>query len=32
MSNKVQEFAVKNGITNVFQYAAAEEKCNWVVG
>ena len=27
MSNKVQEFAVKNGITNVFQYAAAEEKC-----
>ena len=27
MSNKVQEFAAKNGITNVFQYAAAEEKC-----
>ena len=27
MSNKVQEFAVKNGITNVFQYAAAEECC-----
>lgn len=27
MSNKVQEFAVKNGITNVFNYAAAEERC-----
>ena len=27
MSNKVQEFAVSNGITNVFHYAAAEEKC-----
>ena len=25
--NKVQEFAAKNGITNVFHYAAAEEKC-----
>jgi hypothetical protein len=27
MSNKVQEFAAKNGITNVFHYAAAEERC-----
>lgn len=27
MSNKVQEFAIKNGITNVFHYAAAEERC-----
>lgn len=27
MSNKVQEFAVKNGIKNIFHYAAAEEKC-----
>ena len=27
MSNKVQEFATSHGITNVFQYAAAEEKC-----
>ena len=25
--NRVQDFATRNGITNVFQYGHAEEKC-----